>query len=178
MIPFLSTKPPREAIMPMTSAGSRASVAIAAAILFLVPSLHAADPRAPETRTVPVVDTLHGITVADPYRWLEDQAAPETRAWIEAQNAYTGAVIGALPGKDRIERRLAELIKIDVVTVPFTRGGRQFYSRRRADQEQAVIYVKNADAAEEVLVDPKTLSADLATSVNVQDVSPDGRLMA
>jgi prolyl oligopeptidase len=164
--------------MPMTSAGSRASVALAAAIFFVVPSLHAADPRPPETRTVPVVDTLHGVTIADPYRWLEDQIAPETRAWIDAENAYTDAVIGALPGKDRIERRLTELIKIDVVTVPFTRGGRQFYSRRRADQEQAVVYVKKGDAAEEVLVDPQALSADLATSVNIQDVSPDGGLMA
>jgi prolyl oligopeptidase len=125
-----------------------------------------------------VVDTLHGVAVADPYRWLEDQAAPETRAWIDAQNAYTAAVIGALPGKDRIERRLGELIKIDVVSVPFARGGRQFYSRRGADQEQAVVYVKKGDAPEEVLVDPRALSADLATSVNVQDVSPDGRMMA
>jgi prolyl oligopeptidase len=179
MIPLLSTKPRREPIMPMTSTKSRARNAfVAAAFLLAVPSAHAADPRPPETRTAPVVETLHGVTVADPYRWLEDQAAPETRAWIDAQNAYTAAVIGALPGKDRIERRLAELIKIDVVSVPFTRGGRQFYSRRRADQEQAVVYVKKGEAAEEVLVDPGALSSDPATSVSVMDVSPDGRLMA
>jgi prolyl oligopeptidase len=163
----------------MTSAGSRAHRAVvAAAFLLAIPSVRAAAPRPPDTRMAPVVETLHGVTITDPYRWLEDQAAPETRAWIDAQNAYTEAVIGALPGRDRIERRLGELIKIDVVSVPFTRGGRQFYSRRRADQEQAVVYVKKGDAAEEVLVDPRALSADLATSVNVQDVSPDGRMMA
>jgi prolyl oligopeptidase len=79
-------------------------------VLVLGPSVRAGDPRPPETRTTETSDTLHGVTIADPYRWLEDQAAPETRAWIDAQNASTHAVIDALPGRERIERRLTELI--------------------------------------------------------------------
>ena len=90
--------------MLMTSVRSRvrltvASSAILTAALLAGASLRAADLRPPDTRTAPVVDTLHGVAVADPYRWLEDQAAPETRAWIESQNAYTDAVIERAPGQ-------------------------------------------------------------------------------
>jgi len=148
------------------------------AALVLGPAGLAADPRPPDTRVTETADTLHGVTVLDPYRWLEDQAAPETRAWIDAENAYTEAVIGRLPGKERIERRLTELIKVDVVSVPFVRGGRFFYSKRAPDQEQAILYVRKGEGAAQVLVDPHGLSAEHAISANFQDVSPDGRLLA
>jgi prolyl oligopeptidase len=148
------------------------------AALVLGPAARAADPRPPDTRVTETTDTLHGVTVLDPYRWLEDQAAPETRAWIDSENAYTEAVIGGLPGKERIERRLTELIKVDVVSVPFVRGGRFFYSKRAPDQEQAILYVRKGEGAAEVLVDPHGLSAEHAISANFQDVSPDGRLLA
>ncbi len=158
------------------------SLVLAAAfpIAFLAPSARALEaPRPPETKKVDVVDTVNGVAIADPYRWLEDQKAPETRAWIEAENVYTESVIGALPGKDRIERRLAELIKVDQVSVPAVRAGRYFYSRRAADQEQPILFFrKSAEAPEEVLVDPGPLSPDHTTSVNLQDVSADGRLVA
>ncbi len=148
------------------------------AALVLGPAGRAADPRPPDTRATETADTLHGVTVLDPYRWLEDQAAPETRAWIDSENAYTEAVIGRLPGKERIERRLNELIKVDVVSVPFVRGSRFFYSKRAPDQEQAILYVRKGEGAAEVLVDPHGLSAEHAISANFQDVSPDGRLLA
>ncbi|HET6898296.1 MAG TPA: hypothetical protein VFK70_08105, partial [Vicinamibacteria bacterium] len=135
-------------------------------------------PRPPDTRATDTTETLQGVAIADPYRWLEDQAAPETRAWIDAQNAYTDAVIGALPGKERIERRLTELIKIDVVGIPFVRGGRTFYSKRAADQEQAILYVKKGEGPEEVLVDPHGMSPEHSISANFQDVSSDGKLLA
>ncbi len=159
--------------------GALAAILLPAALTWARAARSADPPHPPESRAAEAVDTLHGVAVADPYRWLEDQAAPDTRAWIEAENAYTAAVIGPLPGREGIERRLSELIKIDTVTVPFVRSGRYFYSRRAALREQAVLYMKKADGAEEeVLVDPDRLSAEHAMSVNYQDVSPDGRLMA
>src|SRR5262249_6405812 len=140
--------------------------------------LQAAGPSAPPTRVAEVVETLHGVRVADPYRWLEDQQAPEVRAWIDAQNAYTASVLDRLPGRERVDTRLTSLIRIDTVSVPTVRGGRWFYSRRAADQEQAVLYVKKGDAAPEVLVDPQSLSADHTASVTLLDVSSDGRRAA
>jgi len=135
--------------------------------------------KPPVTRRDPVVDTLHGVEIADPYRWLEDQDAPPTREWIAAENAYTDSVLEPLPGRDRIQRRLTELIKIDTVNVPFVRGGRSFFSKRKADQDLFVLYVrKGPDAPDEVLVDPHGLSPDHSVSVNFEDVSADGRLLA
>ncbi|HEX2443767.1 MAG TPA: prolyl oligopeptidase family serine peptidase [Vicinamibacterales bacterium] len=129
----------------------------------------------PPTRKEATVDRVHGVDILDPYRWLEDQDAPDTRAWIEAQNKYTDAVIGPLPGEARIEKRLTELMKIETIGVPVVRGGRYFYTKRRADQDLSVIYLRsNRESAEEILVDPHPLSADHSTSVGIMNVSPDG----
>ena len=136
---------------------------------------HKAPPR---TRIDNMTETLHGVTVNDPYRWLEDQDSPETRAWIKAQNDYSSSVLGALPFRNRIRERLTQLLKIDTISTPFARGGRYFLTKRRADQNQAAIYVRNGlNGKDEVLVDPNTMSADQMTSVQIQDVSPDGKLL-
>lgn len=133
----------------------------------------------PTTRVDAVTDTLHGVTIADPYRWLEDQNSPETRSWINAQNEYSASVLGSLPGRTQIRERLTQLLKIDTIGVPIARGGRYFFSKRRADQNQGVIYVRNGLAGkDEVLIDPNTMSADQTTSAFIQDVSEDGKLMA
>ena len=132
----------------------------------------------PATRTDNVTEMLHGVTITDPYRWLEDQNSPETRAWINAQNEYSASVLGSLPFRSRIRERLTQLLKIDTISAPFARGGRYFLSKRRADQNQSVIYVRNELAGkDEVLLDPNSMSADQTTSVQIQDVSADGKLM-
>ena len=53
----------------------------------------------PFTLRKPVTDVLHDVEIEDPYRWLEDQDHPETRAWIDAQNRHTDTVLGAWPGR-------------------------------------------------------------------------------
>jgi len=136
-------------------------------------------PKPPETRRANVVDTVFGVPLPDPYRWLEDQQAPETRGWIDAENAYTQAVIGPLPGRERIQRRLLELLKVETIGMPTNRGGRYFFSRRAADQDLSVLYLrKGLHAADEVLVDPHPMSPDHTTSVQFVDVTPDGKLLA
>jgi prolyl oligopeptidase len=132
----------------------------------------------PATRVDNVTETLHGVTITDPYRWLEDQNSPQTRAWINAQNEYSASVLGSLPFRGRIRERLTQLLKIDTISAPFARGGRYFLSKRRADQNQSVIYVRNGlKGKDEVLLDPNTMSADQTTSVQIQDISADGKLM-
>jgi prolyl oligopeptidase len=133
----------------------------------------------PTTRVDKVTETLHGVTITDPYRWLEDQNSAETRAWINSQNEYTASMLGSLPFRDRIRERLTQLLKIDTISVPIARGERYFFSKRRADQNQSVIYVRNGLAGkDEVLIDPNTMSADQTTSADIQDISPDGKLLA
>jgi prolyl oligopeptidase len=133
---------------------------------------------APATRVANIAETLHGVTITDPYRWLEDQDSPDTRAWINAQNEYSAAMLGALPIRTKIRERLTQLLKIDTIGVPRARGGRYFFSKRRADQNQSVIYVRNGfNGKDEVLIDPNTMSSDQTTSVGIQDISEDGKLL-
>ena len=75
-----------------------------------------APPKAPpQTRQDNVTEVLHGVELVDPYRWLEDQKAPETRAWIDAQNAYTDALLAAVPGREQLKQRLTALLKVDSI---------------------------------------------------------------
>jgi len=130
----------------------------------------------PKTRVENNTETLHGVPVADPYRWLEDQDSPETRAWIEEQNRYTKSAVGALPGRDAIHKRLEQLLKIDTIGIPTARGDRYFFSKRLTTQNQSVIYMRQGmNGKDEVLVDPNKMSADQTTSVGIVDVTEDGK---
>ena len=133
----------------------------------------------PPSRRNDVVDVMHGVSIHDPYRWLEDQNSPETRAWINAQNTYSHSILEKLAGRDGIARRLGELMKVDSIHVPTERNGRYFFSRRRADQDLYVIYMRQgATGKDEVLVDPHPMSADHSVSVDIRGVTPDGSLLA
>lgn len=116
----------------------------------------------PPTRRDPVVDVLHGVPVEDPYRWLEDAASPETRAWIEAQNRHTDAVVLGRPEVARFRERIAELLSGRSVEEARERGGRLFYTSREPGEEGAALRVRATaggpglpgGAADRTLVDP------------------------
>ncbi|MGD8699433.1 MAG: prolyl oligopeptidase family serine peptidase [Gemmatimonadales bacterium] len=132
----------------------------------------------PPTKQVTVVDTLHGVAIPDPYRWLEDQEAADTREWIDAQNAYTESLLDQVPGRDELKARLTELMKIDVVGTPIARDGRYFFSKRLKDQDLYVIYMREGlDGEDQVLIDPHPMSEDHRTSVNLLGVSNDGTVL-
>ncbi|HEY7114274.1 MAG TPA: prolyl oligopeptidase family serine peptidase [Thermoanaerobaculia bacterium] len=159
----MRTRPARRTLAP----GAVAALALLAA------AAPAAGP--PPTRKVDVRETVQGVEISDPYRWLENQNSPETRAWIDAQNAYTKRVLAAVPGRGALEKRLGELLKVDVVTTPTERGGRYFFSRRAADRDLPVLYVRRGlQGKDEVLVDPDRLSSDHSLSASYLDVSSDG----
>src|SRR6266542_317247 len=133
----------------------------------------------PTTRAGDVREPFGNVEIADPYRWLEEQNAPETRAWIDEQNKYSEAFLRAFPGRDAIQQRVTELLKIDTIDVPQEHGGRYFFTKRLADQDLPVLYVrKGAGGKDEVLLDPHPLSADHRTSITLLDVTHDGNLIA
>jgi len=133
----------------------------------------------PKTRTDDVKERIAGVEIADPYRWLEDQQSPETRAWINAQNKYTRAYLDIWPGRTALKRRLTELMKVEVINAPAELNGRYFFKRRAADQDQGVLYMRvGPEGKDEVLVDPNPLSPDKNTSVDFRDICRDGTLVA
>jgi prolyl oligopeptidase len=138
-----------------------------------------AEPQPPPTRRVDVTNNYFGTIVHDPYRWLEDQESPRTRAWIDAQVSYTRAVLGRLPGREKLQARIRALLDVDHVTVPWARGGRYlFMQRKKGSQLYTICLRQGVDGKDEVLVDPASLSADLSTSVRIESVSFDGKLLA
>ncbi|HEV2489189.1 MAG TPA: prolyl oligopeptidase family serine peptidase [Candidatus Acidoferrales bacterium] len=160
----------------------RRALITALALLMLPQITHAQQPKVqcpPETRVDNVVDNYFGTKIADPYRWLEDQNSPETRAWITAENRCTDAAIGSLPGRDKIAARLSELMKVESVNAPIERGGRYFFAKRAADGDLYIIYMRQGmDGPDQMLVDPRPLSKDHSTSVDLEGISTDGRMMA
>ena len=87
----------------------------------------------------PVTETLHGVIITDPYRWLEDQNSPETRAWLDAQIPYTQSFLARIPVRDQVKRRLEQLSRIDSYGFPIERHGRFYFSRRLANENRASI---------------------------------------
>lgn len=154
------------------------------ALLLIAPSVLFAQlpirtPQPPPTEVRTVIDTLHGVVIEDPYRWLEDQDSPETRRWIEAQSAFTDSVLAQVPGREAIRSRLGELLKVDVVGTPIERGGRFFFSKRSKDADLPVICMRQGiDGTDEVLLDPHPLSTDHRTSIGLMTVTRDGAMLA
>jgi prolyl oligopeptidase len=133
----------------------------------------------PEARRTNFVETLHGVEVADPYRWLEDDNAAETKAWVEAENKVTFAYLASIPERDRIRKRLEELWNFERFGLPSKHGSRYFISRNSGLQNQAVLYTMDSLTAEQkVLLDPNTLSADGTVALSGMSVSKDGTLLA
>ena len=124
---------------------------------------------------------LHGTEVHDPYRWLEDGESEETRAWVEAQNTRTRAVLDDLPDRPALHKRLLSLLQVGMVGSPHVAGDRVFTLEREGDQDQAVLVVRSAvepEAPGRVVVDPHGMAADHAASIDWFSPSPDGRLVA
>ena len=128
-----------------------------------------------------MVDTLHGIDVADPYRWLEDGDADETHDWTAAQNRRTRAALDALPAWAELRRRMERLLRTTSVTSPRVAGDRVFTRERGGARDQAVLVVRSAtdpSIAARTLVDPSGAAADAAVALDWFHPSPDGGLVA
>jgi prolyl oligopeptidase len=134
-------------------------------------------PAPPPTAIHMTTEQIGGHAVEDPYRWLEDQQSPETRAWITEQNKYTQSYLSQIKDRGAITAALGRLQKVDEESTPTVRGGRYFYEKRLASENQASIYMRaGLHAPETKLIDPARLG-DANTSVAIADVSDDGQLL-
>jgi len=134
-------------------------------------------PPPPLTRTDPVTDVMHGVAVADPYRWLEDGNSPETREWLSQQTSYAREYLDGIDDRDRIERRIRELLEVTTYDSISASGDRYVFRKRLGTQEQPCICVRNGnDGVDRVLVDPATRGEFWA--VKPLASSPDGRVLA
>jgi prolyl oligopeptidase len=156
-------------------------IPLIALFLVFMSSVALADPKLtyPPTDKSDVVETLHGVPVADPYRWLEDDNSAQTKAWVTAQNEVTFAYLKSISQRESIKKRLTELWNYERYGMPFKREGRYFFTRNDGLQNQSVFYTTTAlDMPPIVLLDPNTLSKDGTIALSATDVSDDGALLA
>jgi len=123
-----------------------------------------AAPYPPTPRRL-VYDNYHGVTVADPYRWLEDPDSPETKAWVDTQNELSSKVLATCEMRNRINDRLKEMYTYERFSRPFKHGQYYYYYRNDGLQDHPVLWQTTSldDPGREFLnmtvVDPKGTTA-------------------
>ncbi|MER7080952.1 prolyl oligopeptidase [Saccharopolyspora kobensis] len=125
-----------------------------------------------------VVEDLHGHQVADPYRWLEDPADPRTQAWSATQDQLARTWLDALPGREAVAGRMRSLLAAGSVSAPVWRAGRAFFTRREPGQEFPVLYVRDRDGSERVLLDVAALDPSGLTTLDSWSPSLEGDRLA
>lgn len=143
------------------------------------------DSEYPPTRVENVVEELHGVTIEDPYRWLEDTTDPKVQDWIKKQNALTSSKLGKYEGMDKIRNRLLELYNYDIIVQnsfevrKTNKDTRFFYLYRKAGSAQPVLYYQDGEDAERIeLINPMKLSSEGLVAIDWYVPSPDGSLVA
>lgn len=133
----------------------------------------------PVTQKTDSVDDYHGVKIADPYRWLEDDHSEATGAWVKEQNAVTNAYLEKIPFRDAIKKRLSTLWNYPKTGVPFREGEFYYYYKNDGLQNQSVLYrQKGLNGAPEVFLDPNKLSATGTTALGSMSFSKDNRYAA
>lgn len=134
--------------------------------------------RYPDTPQDLTTDNYHGTTIADPYRWLEDENSPETKAWIAAQNRLTSEYINQEPYRFAIEQRLARLYNYERYSLPSRKLGKIFFYKNDGLQNHSVLYMQDSlNGAPRPLLDPNVLAADGSVAVVNTSVSGNGKYM-
>jgi prolyl oligopeptidase len=136
-------------------------------------------PQPPAVAAAPVTDNYFGTKVVDNYRWLENSRSDETRAFIDAENAYTGRYMKQARIRPQVVDDLDDLENVSAADSPLQRGESYFFRKRLAGEQQFSIYVRTGwSGKDKRLVDPAVLSTDPNVSVRIEDVSRDGKMLA
>src|ERR1041384_1725991 len=94
----------------------------------------------PVARKVEQVDDYFGTKVYDPYRWLEDETSPETKAWVDEQNRLTFGYLATIPLLEKLKKQLTELYNSPRIGAPFHYGDTYFFTKNDGLQNQSVYY--------------------------------------
>ena len=142
-------------------------------------------PALPQTMTYPQarkadhLDDYHGVKVADPYRWLEDDRSAETTAWVKAENHVTAAYLERIPYRGQVKERLRELYNFAKYTLPEQHGEWLFYRKNSGLQNQSVLYVQKGLTGEpRLLLDPNAFSADGTSRLLSVSISKNAKYLA
>ena len=146
-------------------------------IIYLATILAFAPIQYPETSRETITETMHGVEVADPYRWLEQDVreSNDVRSWVTAENEVTRAYLDSISILPTIKEKLTKAWNYEKQGLPFHRGSRWFQSRNSGLQDHSVIYTGTSPTSiDEVLLDPNTFSKDGTKALSTYSPSPEG----
>jgi len=133
----------------------------------------------PQTKKVDQVDTISGVVVNDPYRWLENDTSKETAEWVKAENDVTFGYLKNIPFRDAIRKRLDEVQNYERISAPVKHGEYYYFTKNTGLQNHNVVYRKKGeDGPEEIFLDPNTFSADGTTALGGSSYTKDGSMVA
>jgi prolyl oligopeptidase len=132
----------------------------------------------PVTKKDNTVDTYFGTEVKDPYRWLENDLADDTKAWVSEQNKVTQGYLAQIPYRDKIKQRLEKLWNYEKYSAPFKEGEFIYFYKNDGLQNQAVLYRQKEGREPEVFLNPNQFSKDGTTSLADIEFTKDGSLAA
>lgn len=112
----------------------------------------------PKTKTGNIKDNYFGKEIADPYRYLEDDTSEETKNWVTEQNNLTHALLQKLPEAEKIKARLSAVWNFEKNMIPFRKGNFLYCFKNSGVQNQNILYRKNKQGVEELVLDPNTFS--------------------
>src|ERR1700681_1625199 len=170
--------------------GSRLLIAFLISLIGVAALVFAEDSRAvdsapsspagpPKAKVAPVEDNVQGHKIVDPYRYLENPGDPDTKVYVEQELSYTRRIFDPLPGRDKINTRLSQLLEIGTVGAPQMGGKYYFHTRREGNQNQPVLYVRQGlNGDDHVLVDVNKLSTDGTVALDWWFASEDGKYLA
>ena len=135
----------------------------------------------PKTKKIDHVDTYHGVEVPDPYRWLEDDLADDTKTWVTAQNDVTFSYLNSIPFKGELQSRIEKLNDYEKISAPFKEGAYEYFYKNDGLQDHSVVYrtpVEDEKAKPEVFLDPNNFSKDGTVALRSIIFTEDGTLTA
>jgi prolyl oligopeptidase len=133
----------------------------------------------PKAKVAPVEDTVQGHKIVDRYRYLENPNDPDTQLYVEQELGYTRRILDPLPGRDKINARLSQLLEIGTVGAPLMAGKYYFHTRREGNQNQPVLYVREGlNDDDRVLLDVNKMSTDGTVALDWWYAAEDGKYVA
>ncbi|MEJ8591051.1 S9 family peptidase [Riemerella anatipestifer] len=132
----------------------------------------------PETKKVNHTDTYFGTQVQDPYRWLEDDRAEDTKDWVKRQVAFTQNYLDQISFRDEIKAQLKDMWNYEKISAPFKEGDYTYFYKNDGLQAQSVLYRKDKNGNTEVFLDPNQFSKDGTTSLAGISFNKKGNLVA
>ena len=139
-------------------------------------------PAPPVAKTEPKVTDINGVKLVDNYAWLREKKNPEVKAYLDAENLYTDAVMKPTePLQETLYKEMLSRVKETDVEVPYKEGGYFYYVRTEAGKQYGIRCRKKGsmDAPEEILLDVNELAKGQAfMSLGAFRVSEDGNLLA